>query len=174
MSSRNFFIDSSSDRQGGKGDDLTIQMGGDSLRCESGQQLKLTLREFSMYNTMYSVNVNNSKIKVTTNVAEAEGEVPFGNYATLGDITTAFASKIAQIALADAQAGGSSATVCSTVDITPNPQSTLSSTGQRLMSFTLRFDHAHGLTTFLLQSDNQVRHHFIPAECVRLCSPSGA
>ena len=150
VSSRNFFIDTASDLQGGKGDNITLNLNQDTITAGSGQQLRLTLREFSMYKNFYNININNSKFKFTSNVDESEADIPFGNYNTCGSIASAFGIKLAEVILAHAQAGGSLATSCTPVDILPDVNETLA-TGQRIMSFTLRFDSAHGLSNLLLQ-----------------------
>ena len=49
ISSRNLFIDTSADLNGSQGDNITLQLGADSIHAASGQQLKLTLTYFSMY-----------------------------------------------------------------------------------------------------------------------------
>ena len=64
ISSRNLYIDTSADLNGSKGDNLTLQLGADSIHASSGQQLKLTLSYFSMYRNWYSININNSKVRL--------------------------------------------------------------------------------------------------------------
>ena len=93
ISSRNLFIDTSADLNGSQGDNLTLQLGADSIHAASGQQLKLTLSYFSMYRKWYSININNSKVRLTTDANATELVIPSLNYRTYGDIVTAFAEQ---------------------------------------------------------------------------------
>ena len=70
ISSRNLFIDTSAGLNGSQGDNITLQLGAHSINAASGQQLKLTLSYFSMYKNWYSINSNNSKVRLTTDRAK--------------------------------------------------------------------------------------------------------
>ena len=156
ITSRNLFIDTSSDLNGSRGDDITLQLGADSLHAGSGQQLKLTLAYFSMYRDWYSINLNNSKVRLTTDNNATEILILNQNYRTYGDIVAQFAQQVAAQVLADAQAKGSTATACNVLDALPLPSTLVNSTGNRIMSFTLSFDQAHTLSVFRLQSFSAV------------------
>ena len=86
VSSRNLFIDTSADLNGSQGDNVTLQLGADSIHAGNGQQLRLTLSYFSMYRNYYSINVNNSKVRLTTDANATELVIPAQNYQTYGDI----------------------------------------------------------------------------------------
>ena len=94
ISSRNLFIDTSADLNGSQGDNTTLQLGADSIHAASGQQLKLTLSYFSMYRNWYSININNYKVRLTTDANATELVIPSLNYRTYGDIVTAFAEQV--------------------------------------------------------------------------------
>ena len=79
ISSRNLFIDTSADLNGSQGDNITLQFGADSIHAASGQQLKLTLSYFSMYRNWYSININNSKVRLTTDSNATELVIPSSN-----------------------------------------------------------------------------------------------
>ena len=64
VASINLYIDSSADV--GQGDNLTLQLGGDSIRAGDGQVVKLTLVNFNMYNNSYKVNETNNQIECFT------------------------------------------------------------------------------------------------------------
>ena len=139
ISSRNLFIDTSADLNGSQGDNLTLQLGADSIHAASGQQLKLTLSYFSMYRKWYSININNSKVRLTTDANATELVIPSLNYRTYGDIVTAFAEQVRAQALADAVAQGSTAGNATVVDLFPAPTILVNSTSDRIMSFTTSY-----------------------------------
>ena len=152
VASRNLFVDTASDLHGGTGDNVTIQLGANRLHAGDGQLLKLSLLDFSMYRNFHMVNANNNKARLIVDGGAAqELVIPPSNYATLGDITAAFAAAAAASMLAAVQAAGSGATTCTVLDALPVASDTLASTGDRIMSFQLSFDAAHGATAFALQ-----------------------
>jgi len=149
--SRNLFIDTSSDLQGGFGDNVTLQLGADSIHASSGQQIRLTLSYFCMYRNYYNINENNSKVRVTTDAGSTEINITKSNYQTMGQIVSNFAHNLAAQVLADAQSSGSSASTATVQNVTPDPTTYMPS-GNRLMSFTIVFNAPHTLTQFTLQS----------------------
>jgi len=65
VNSLNLFVDSESaiiqgDTQS-RGDDVHIQFEGNSVEAQDGEVIRLTLKEFSMPNTTYMIDVNNSR-----------------------------------------------------------------------------------------------------------------
>ena len=146
ISSRNLFIDTSSDLNGSRGDDITLQLGSDSISAGSGQQIKLTLNYFCMYRNYYSINDTNNKFRLTTTNKAEELELTKKNYSTYGEIVQDFANTLSKTLLSHAIAAGSTATQCDATLIKPNPSdSSPSDTGDRIMSFTLVFNTAHDL-----------------------------
>ena len=121
ISSRNLFIDTSSDLNGSRGDDITLQLGSDSISAGSGQQIKLTLNYFCMYRNYYSINDTNNKFRLTTTNKAEELELTKKNYSTYGEIVQDFANTLSQTLLAHAIAKGSSATECNATLIKPDP-----------------------------------------------------
>ena len=71
VNSVNLFIDTRQldEANGEKGDDMTLQLGQESLEAGDGQMLRLTMTEFSMYNVLHMVNSNNYKFVVSTTIA---------------------------------------------------------------------------------------------------------
>ena len=63
VSSRNLFIDSSSNIAG-EGDNFVLEMSNHTLSASDGQVLRLTLVNFNMYNNTYEVNDSNNHVKV--------------------------------------------------------------------------------------------------------------
>ncbi len=65
VNSFNLFVDSESaiiqgDTQS-RGDDVHIQFEGNSVEAQDGEVIRMTLKEFSMPNTMYMIDLNNSR-----------------------------------------------------------------------------------------------------------------
>ena len=174
ISSRNLFIDTSADLNGSQGDNITLQLGADSIHAASGQQIKLTLSYFSMYRNWYSININNSKVRLTTDANATELVIPSLNYRTYGDIVTAFAEQVRAQALADAVAQGSTAGSATVVDLFPAPTILVNTTSDRIMSFTILFDQPHTLTTFRLQSFAAVGESYEVLGGNRILDPASA
>ena len=144
VSSRNFFIDTSSDLDGQAGDNTTLHMGGNGVRASDGQLLRISVRSFTMYRQFHRINQNNNKVSIEIDGHTRDVEITSQNYATVGSIVTDFASKVATAALALVQASGrSSATSCTVLDAVPLGSETMSSTGDRLMAFNLQFNDYH-------------------------------
>lgn len=151
VSSRNFFIDTSSDLNGQAGDNVTLHLGGNGIRASDGQLLRISVMSFAMYRNFHGVNQNNSKVSLEIDGAAIDIAITLKNYATVGDIVSDFANKVKAAALAHAQTNGSSATNCSVLDAVPLSSETMASTGDRLMSFNLSFDQAHNIGEFKLR-----------------------
>ena len=144
INSFNFFIDTSNDV--GEGDDANIQLANNKISCGDGQLLRLCLTEFSMYRNFYSVNTNNNKIRLTTNLdAEPQGiEIPSQNYRTVGEYARAFADQM--VTFFTAKSG-----VNCTADVLPLEKAYINSQGDRILKITLNFAAAHNFSTFRLQ-----------------------
>ena len=100
-----------------------------------------------MYRNWYSININNSKVRLTTDSNATELVIPSSNYRTYGDIVAAFAEQVRAQAFADAVAQGSTAANATVVDLFPVTTTLVNSTSDRIMSFNILFDQPHTLTT---------------------------
>jgi len=114
VSSLNLFIDTEratvqGDTQS-RGDDIHIQFEGNSIEANDGEVIRMTLKEFSMPNTMYMIDFNNSRGIVKATSVFRPAAIPVsapvlgmsatydlidrGNYADIHTIATTFADKM--------------------------------------------------------------------------------
>ena len=160
VSSRNLFIDTSEGLSDQPGDNTTIHLSGNGVHASDGQIVRLSLMAFNMYRNFHSINTNNSKATIEINgltAKAAEIQMSLKNYGTCGDICGDFADQVKTSILSLVQSEtASSATVCTVLDAFPEPTATMSSTGDRIMSFNLSFDQAHNVTSFKLQCFSSV------------------
>lgn len=161
ISSRNFFIDTSDDT--GAGDNAEIHLGSHNITCGDGQLIKLSLLQFDMYRNFYGVNTNNSKATVAgdaasgANIGSTTLTIPNKNYGRLGDLAAAFAEQAASSLLllaANASAGATTPTTASAIDVLPGLTEVIDGTGDRLLSFSVAFDHPHNLAGFSISCDD--------------------
>lgn len=117
VSSLNLFIDTEratvqGDSQS-RGDDIHIQFEGNSVEANDGEVIRMTLKEFSMPNTMYMIDFNNSRgiVKATSTFRPATIPVSApvlgmsatydlldrANYGDVHTIATIFATKMTKI-----------------------------------------------------------------------------
>ena len=61
INSVNLYVDTSDSIH--KGDDITLQLGGQALHAPDGATFKLTLTEFTMHRPTYTIDDNNNKFK---------------------------------------------------------------------------------------------------------------
>jgi len=151
VSSRNFFIDTSSDLDGQEGDNTTLHMGGNGVRASDGQLLRISVRSFTMYRQFHRINQNNNRVTLEIDGHTRDVEITSKNYATVGNIVTDFASKVKTAALSLVQAAGSSATTCDVLDAVPLESETMAGTGDRLMAFNLEFNEDHKVLDWSLR-----------------------
>jgi len=151
VNSRNLFIDTSTDTNNTRGDNVTLQLGKDSIHAGSGQQLRLTLSYFSMYKNYYQININNSAVTVRTNGGVTDIHIPESNYRNLGQIVAAFANQaLAPVLLAHAVAANSQASTTTVEVVEPQPTFALDY-GNRILYFRVKFNAPHNLTSCVLQ-----------------------
>ena len=93
INSLNIYVDTSRDLDG-PGDNVNLQLAENSIAIQDGQLMKLSLTEFTMYRNFYSVNINNSKFRLTTDAGASELEITNKNYRTIGDVIADFAEKL--------------------------------------------------------------------------------
>jgi hypothetical protein len=161
VNSFNIFIDSEKsslvgDKQS-SGDDVHLHFEGQTIESGDGENIRLSLLNFTMFNNTYMVNINNSRFNVRgshpsfpsfLNVLNIDRK----NYINLKDIATSFATNL----------GTYLATKSSTTDsfenttILPNTL-TMSATDNRLLDITLTAKNsggstvAHGITDLKIQ-----------------------
>ena len=160
VNSFNLFIDSekssiTGDRQS-EGDDVHIHFEGQTIEAGDGENIRLSLLNFTMFNNTYMININNSRF----NVRGASGTTPSflnvvnidrKNYNNLNDIATSFATNLGTYL-----ASNSAATTFENTTILPAPGS-MSATGDRLLDITLTAKDgggsptAHGITNLKIQ-----------------------
>ena len=159
VNSFNIFVDSEKsslvgDRQS-EGDDVHIHFEGQTIEAADGENIRLSLLNFTMFNNTYMVNINNSRFNVRgasataplfTNVLNIDRK----NYINLKDIATSFATNLGTYLLTK--------TAVTTFDNTILPNSTtMSATDDRLLDITLTAKNAagsaipHGITELKIQ-----------------------
>lgn len=160
VNSFNIFVDSEKstlvgDKQS-DGDDVHIHFEGQTIEAGDGENIRLSLLNFTMFNNTYMININNSRF----NVRGASGTTPSfldvvnidrKNYNNLNDLATSFASNL----------GTYLATKCAAATfenttILPSTSS-MSATDNRLLDITLTAKNgggstiAHGITDLKIQ-----------------------
>jgi hypothetical protein len=160
VNSFNIFIDSEKstlvgDKQSA-GDDVHIHFEGQTIEASDGENIRLSLLNFTMFNNTYMVNINNSKF----NVRGSSGTTPSflnvvnidrKNYINLKDIATSFATNLGTYLATKSVANSFENTT-----ILPNSL-TMSATDNRLLDITLTAKNsggstvAHGITDLKIQ-----------------------
>ena len=160
VNSFNLFVDSEKsslvgDRQS-EGDDVHIHFEGQTIEARDGENIRLSLLNFTMFNNTYMVNINNSRF----NVRGASGTTPSflnvvnidrKNYNNLTDIARSFATNLGTYL-----ATNSAATTFENTTVLPNTTS-MSATDNRLLDITLTSKDggnstiAHGITDLKIQ-----------------------
>lgn len=160
VNSFNIFVDSEKsslvgDRQS-EGDDVHIHFEGQTIESGDGENIRLSLLNFTMFNNTYMVNINNSRF----NVRGSSGTTPSflnvvnidrKNYLNIKDIATSFATNLGTYL-----ATKSVATTFENTTILPN-STTMTATDNRLLDVTLTAKDgggatiAHGITDLKIQ-----------------------
>jgi hypothetical protein len=160
VNSFNIFVDSEKsslvgDRQS-EGDDVHIHFEGQTIEAGDGENIRLSLLNFTMFNNIYMININNSRF----NVRGASGTNPSfldvvnidrKNYKNLKDVATSFATNLGTYL-----ATKSAATTFENTTILPDTLA-LGSTDNRLLDITLTAKNgggstiAHGITDLKIQ-----------------------
>ena len=160
VNSFNIFVDSEKsslvgDRQS-EGDDVHIHFEGNTIEAGDGENIRLSLLNFTMFNNIYMININNSRF----NVRGASGTNPSfldvvnidrKNYKNLKDVATSFATNLGTYL-----ATKSAATTFENTTILPDTLA-LGSTDNRLLDITLTAKNgggstiAHGITDLKIQ-----------------------
>ena len=153
INSLNIYVDTSRDLDG-PGDNVNLQLAENSIAIQDGQLMKLSLTEFTMYRNFYSVNINNSKFRLTTDAGASELEITNKNYRTIGDVIVNFAEKLR------AQLQTDTGVTCTPGAILPADTELINSESDRMMSITLNFASAHNLTVCRVQCFTAVSDSF--------------
>jgi len=160
VNSFNIFIDSEKsslvgDKQS-EGDDVHIHFEGQTIEAGDGENIRLSLLNFTMFNNTYMVNINNSRFNVRgvsgTNPSFLDVvDIDRKNYANLKDIATSFATNLGTYL-----ATKSAAVSFENTTVLPN-STTMSATDDRLLDITLTAKNgggatiAHGITDLKIQ-----------------------
>ena len=160
VNSFNIFVDSEKstlvgDKQS-EGDDVHVHFEGQSIESGDGENIRLSLLNFTMFNNTYMVNINNSRF----NVRGVSGTHPTflnlvnidrKNYLNLKDIATSFATNLGTYL-----ATKSTVTTFENTTILPS-STTMSATDDRLLDILLTAKNgagstiAHGITDLQIQ-----------------------
>ena len=160
VNSFNIFVDSEKaslvgDRQS-EGDDIQIHFAGQSIVGNDGENIRLSLLNFTMFNNTYMVNINNSRF----NVRGASGTNPTfldvnnidrKNYSNLKDVATSFATSLGTYLTSKSAAASFDNTTI--LPLATN----MSATDNRLLDITLTAKNssnvavAHGITNLKIQ-----------------------
>ena len=160
VNSFNIYVDSEKANlvgdQQSEGDDLHIQFAGQTIESGDGENIRLSLLNFTMFNNTYMVNINNSRFNVRgassthssfLNVVNIDRK----NYVNIKDIATSFATNLGVYL-----ASKSSATTFENTTVLPSA-TTMSATDDRLLDITLTSKNgsgstiAHGITGLKIQ-----------------------
>jgi hypothetical protein len=156
----NIFVDSEKSSivgdQQSKGDDVHIHFEGQTIEAGDGENIRLSLLNFTMFNNTYMVNINNSRFNVrgssSTNPTFLDVvNIDRKNYLNLKDIATSFATNLGTYL-----ASKSGATTFENTTILPS-STTMSATDDRLLDITLTAKNgsgssiAHGITDLKIQ-----------------------
>jgi len=160
VNSFNIFIDSEKsslvgDKQS-EGDDVHIHFEGQTIEAGDGENIRLSLLNFTMFNNTYMVNINNSRFNVRGVSSSHPSfidvvDIDRKNYANLKDIATSFATNLGTYL-----ATKSSAVSFENTIVLPNT-TTMAATDNRLLDITLTAKDAGGVTTAHGISDLKVQ-----------------
>ena len=160
VNSFNIFVDSEKSSvvgdQQSEGDDVHIHFEGQTIEAGDGENIRLSLLNFTMFNNTYMVNINNSRFNVRgvsgtdptfLNVVNIDRK----NYKHISDIATSFATNLGTyLATKSAAASFENTTVL------PSTTS-MSSTDDRLLDITLTAKNIGGTTTAHGITDLQIQ-----------------
>lgn len=139
-----------------KGDDVSLHFEGNAIEAGDGEQIRISLRQFNMFNNLYMVNVNNSRFRVVTSGAsptETPLELTHRNHKFLESLAEDFATQLGTH-LASRASNVTKFAVVGTLEPSGLAMGTSST---RILKFTLQAQNSsgtpvnHGLTKILLQ-----------------------
>jgi hypothetical protein len=121
VNSFNIFIDSERASVVGdgtsKGDDVKIHLEGNTIEAGAGEIIRISMLNFTMFNNLYMIDVNNSKFNITYDAGSGLQTpttnlvLPNKNYQNLNDIADAFADLVGAFIVANTAATAYAKTV---------------------------------------------------------------
>ena len=161
VNSFNLFIDTEKTSLLGHGnntgDQCNIHFEGNSIEAGDGEIIRISLTNFTMFNNIYNVNVNNSKFRVRSSGSTAARNnlllIKHQNYNNLADIATNFVSVLQPELIATATANGGNTTVSSTAITPTGSTDSMSSTSDRLFAVLFTFAGAHNISSVVIQTN---------------------
>ena len=160
VNSFNLFVDSEKstlvgDKQS-SGDDVHIHFEGQTIEAGDGENIRLSLLNFTMFNNTHMVNINNSRFNIrgasgTTSSFLDVVNIDRKNYHNLKDLATSFATNLGTYL-----ATKSAAATFENTTVLPSSGS-MSATDNRLLDITLTAKNssnvtaAHGITALKVQ-----------------------
>ena len=161
VNSFNLFIDTEKTSLLGHGnntgDQCNIHFEGNSIEAGDGEIIRISLTNFTMFNNIYNVNVNNSKFRVRSSGSTAARNnlllIKHQNYNNLADIATNFVSVLQPELIAAAAANSGNSTVSSTAITPTGSTDSMSSTSDRLFTVLFTFAGAHNISSVVIQTN---------------------
>ena len=161
VNSFNLFIDTEKTSLLGHGnntgDQCNIHFEGNSIEAGDGEIIRISLTNFTMFNNIYNVNVNNSKFRVRSSGGSASRNnlllIKHQNYNNLADIATNFVSVLQPELIAAAAANSGNSTVSSTAITPTGSTDSMSSTSDRLFTVLFTFAGAHNISSVVIQTN---------------------
>lgn len=165
VNSFNIFVDTSRGTETGneaEGDCFLLDLNDTNINTKTGQDIRLTLTNFSMYYVTTNINANNSRFQLRTNLTanvvnrkDHSLDLSHKNYALIRDIGLDFANALKVALLNDLSAG-----LVKNIDIsglTPETTAGIAGTSNNIISFDLVTKNtggtlqAHGLQSLVIQ-----------------------
>jgi hypothetical protein len=160
-----------------KGDECNIHFEGNSIEAGDGEIIRISLTNFTMFNNIYNVNVNNSKFRVRSSGTGASRNnlllLKHQNYKNLADIATNFASVLETELKASATANLGNSTISSTAITPTGTTDSMSSTSDRLFSVLYTFAGAHNISSLVIQTNENDGDCYALMGALRLDNDAG-
>ena len=140
-----------------KGDDVSLHFEGNAVEAGDGEQIRVSIRQFNMFNNLYMVNVNNSRFRVVTSGAsptETPLELTHRNHKALSTLAEDFAAQLGPHLASRSSTAHQFTVVADTLE---PAGAAMGLSPTRILKFTLQAQNSsgvavnHGLTKILLQ-----------------------
>lgn len=158
VNSTNLFIDTERSRAPNEGDDTRVTFGGTPLEANDDEMIRLTLTNFTMYNSVYDVNHSNNRFRLlcrtgnTNDLFDQQFFIPIGNYPSKRELATAFANSLRLVLFQAEQAGTNNITSFQVNTGALRPQAGNSARDLLVVQLDTRPANAnHGLTQIVVQ-----------------------
>lgn len=146
VNSLNLFVDSERASKLGhadsKGDDVKVHFEGNSIHAQDGEIIRVSLTNFTMFNNLYHIDVNNSRFVVRNDNTDTESIqfIARKNYQSVDSIAAEFGNAVgAGIVVVSPN------TITYTSTSVASPTTLLGETGDRLLDITVTMSGAHGI-----------------------------